>query len=65
MSVTIELDTTEIVKLISICNAAITSEETTLRYLSDDSAAAQHSKTSIVDTTALKEKLKKAIFDGI
>lgn len=65
MSITIELDTTEIVKLISVCNAAITSEEITLRYLSDDSAAAQYSKTSIADTTALKEKLKKAIFDGI
>ena len=60
----IEFDATEMVKLISICNAAIASEKKALTYLPDDSAAAQHCETEIADLEALKAKIKNAIVNG-
>ena len=61
MKYTIELDAQEMVELISICNSAIVSEERCLTYLSDDSAASQHCKTTIESIKTLKEKFKNII----
>lgn len=57
----IEFDATEIAELISVCNAAIVSEEKSLVHLPEDSAAGQHCKTSIMNIKALKEKIKNAV----
>ena len=60
---TIEFDTTEMVKLISICNTAISVEKTMLAYLPEGSDAAQHSVTKIAAAESLKKKIKNALID--
>jgi hypothetical protein len=58
---TIELDTTDVVKLISICNSAIVSEEETLRNLSGASQKViDNTKASIDKIWEIKSKLKNA-----
>ena len=57
-----EFDTTEIVKLISVCNAAIVSEEKTLRNLSGaNQKIIDNTKASVEKIWELKTKLKNAI----
>ena len=59
---TVEFDTTEIVKLISVCNAAIVSEEETLRNLSGaNQKIIDNTKASVEKIWELKTKLKNAI----
>ncbi len=59
---TIELDTTDVVKLIAVCNSGIVSEEETLRNLSGaNQKAIAHTKASIEKIWELKSKLKNAI----
>ena len=59
---TVEFDTTEIVKLISVCNAAIVSEEETLRNLSSaNRRIIDNTKASVEKIWELKTKLKNAI----
>lgn len=59
---TVEFDTTEIVKLISVCNAAIVSEEETLRNLSGASQRIiDNTKASVEKIWELKTKLSNAI----
>lgn len=58
----IELDTTDVVKLISVCNSAIVREEETLRNLSGaNQKAIDTTKASIEKIWELKTKLKNAV----
>ena len=61
---TIEFDTAEIAKLIGVCNAALVSEEETLRCLNGSSSdnTIKHTKNSIDKIWELKTKLKRAVF---
>ena len=61
---TIEFDVTEMVKLISICNAAIVVDETTLRHLPVDSKAKEMCNKSIATIENLKGKIKKTLLDN-
>ena len=59
---TAEFDTTEIVKLIAVCNAAIVGEEETLRNLSGaNQKIIDNTKASVKKIWELKTKLKNAI----
>lgn len=59
---TVEFDTTEIVKLIAVCNAAIVGEEETLRNLSGaNQKIIDNTKASVKKIWELKTKLKNAI----
>lgn len=62
---TLTLDTKEIVKLLSICNTALTSEKRTLKLLPYDSNARQFCYDSIADIGIFKEKLKRALWDSL
>lgn len=58
----VEFDITEIVKLISVCNAAIVSEEETLRNLSGvNQRIIDNTKVSVEKIWELKTKLKNTI----
>lgn len=62
--ISIEFDTTEAVKLIAICNAAIISEEETLRcYDTLDINARERTKNSLEKIWEIKNKIKKTIND--
>lgn len=58
---TLELNTTEMVKLISICNTAIVAEKETIWALLSDEESKQHCNASINEIRALKEKLKSTL----
>lgn len=55
---TLELNTTEMVKLISICNTAIAAEKETIWACLSDEEVKRHCNKSISEIRALKEKLK-------
>ena len=58
---TLELNTKEMVKLITICNTAIAAEKETLWALLSDEKCKQHCNASINEIRALKEKLKSTL----
>lgn len=62
--ITIEFDSVEAVKLISVCNAAIITEEETLRCCSKSLEFKENTKRSIEKIWEIKGKIKKAINDA-
>ena len=62
----IELDTTEIVKLIAVCNSAIVTEEETLRYSTGaNQKIIDSTKVSIEKIWELKSKLKNVLINSL
>ncbi len=56
--ITVELDITEAVKLLSMCNAAIVGEEESLRYVSHNEKIKNDTKESIQKMLDIKRKIK-------
>lgn len=67
-TVTITLDNTELVKLISVCGSAIADEQKTLNLLKNNPVnfeVVKHTEASINNIEAIRNKLKKAVTESI
>ena len=62
---TMEFSTEEMVKLISICNSALKTEEATLKYLPLNKVNKANTHKSIEAIEAIKAKVKATIRDSL